>query len=530
MNLAASHLTILRECSRDEASFQRIIAVLAQAETDQANQVDSGASAPGEMPPTEEPYYEMEQFFNISLDMWCIADTDGYFRKLNTSWESTLGYTLDELEGRLFLELVHPDDLQPTLDAIATLDAQTPILNFTNRYRCKDGSYRYIEWRSQPQGKLIYAAARDITAHIEMQAALHQSETRLRSIFETIQDVIWSAELPDFKLTYVNPAAARIFGIPQEAFFEDDTGWRTLIHPEDYAMVLACVAQMIQQNSHEWEFRIMRPNGEVRWLHNHGWIVRDAQGAPLRTEGILSDITESKMLQQQEMGLKIKRERIQLLNDFITHTSHELRTPLTSIATSSYLMSRMDDPQKRREKADQIDQQIKALNGLIDELHEMSRLDELTSVNTTLIEMDDWITAFVREYPHVLIARPLAPSAKIAAEPQQLRLLLHHLIDNALRHAREDQPRVILQTRTECDEVVLDVEDHGTGIAPEHLTHVFDHFYKADASRGRDGSGAGMGLAIAKRVMELHGGSIAVESEVGTGTIFHLRFPLAKAT
>jgi signal transduction histidine kinase len=87
-----------------------------------------------------------------------------------------------------------------------------------------------------------------------------------------------------------------------------------------------------------------------------------------------------------------------------------------------------------------------------------------------------------------------------------------------------------LQTRTECDEVVLDVEDHGTGIAPEHLTHVFDHFYKADASRGRDGSGAGMGLAIAKRVMELHGGSIAVESEVGTGTIFHLRFPLAKAT
>lgn len=117
---------------------------------------------------------ELDRFFNIALDLLCIADTDGYFRRLNHEWESTLGYTLGELQGRQFLELVHPEDVQTTLDAIATLSTQKPVIGFANRYRCKDGSYRWIEWRSAPSGRMIYAAARDITPHIEAQERLKE--------------------------------------------------------------------------------------------------------------------------------------------------------------------------------------------------------------------------------------------------------------------------------------------------------------------------------------------------------------------
>ncbi|MEN6610385.1 MAG: PAS domain S-box protein, partial [Methanoregulaceae archaeon] len=98
---------------------------------------------------------ELDQFFTASLDLFCIAGMDGTFRRLNPEWERTLGYSLVELEGHRFLDFVHPDDLPVTLAAVADLSRQKSVLNFTNRYRHKDGSYRWIEWRSLPKGDLI---------------------------------------------------------------------------------------------------------------------------------------------------------------------------------------------------------------------------------------------------------------------------------------------------------------------------------------------------------------------------------------
>jgi PAS domain S-box-containing protein len=108
---------------------------------------------------------ELERYFTNTLDLLCIADTDGYFQRLNPQWESTLGFSLKELERKRFLDLVHPDDMESTLHAIAMLEKQEEILRFTNRYLCKDGSYKWIEWNSFPSGKLIYAVARNITEH-----------------------------------------------------------------------------------------------------------------------------------------------------------------------------------------------------------------------------------------------------------------------------------------------------------------------------------------------------------------------------
>jgi PAS domain S-box-containing protein len=106
---------------------------------------------------------ELDRFFSIALDLLCIADTDGTFRRLNRSWETIMGYRLSDLEGKRFLDFIHPDDLAPTLEILSKLDAQENVSNFVNRYRRKDGTYRWIEWRSAPVGTTIYAAARDIT-------------------------------------------------------------------------------------------------------------------------------------------------------------------------------------------------------------------------------------------------------------------------------------------------------------------------------------------------------------------------------
>lgn len=106
---------------------------------------------------------ELESFFNVALDLLCIASTSGQFIKVNRAWEHILGYSSAELEHRLFLDFIHPDDLPKTLEAMGELSQQHQIINFINRYKTKDGSYRFIEWRSAPSGELIYAAARDIT-------------------------------------------------------------------------------------------------------------------------------------------------------------------------------------------------------------------------------------------------------------------------------------------------------------------------------------------------------------------------------
>lgn len=130
---------------------------------------------------------EAEKFFSSALDLLCIADTNGYFRRLNREWEKVLGYRLEELEGRRFLDLVHPDDVAATLAAIGELEANKQVLNFTNRYRCKDGSYRWIEWRSVPSDTDIYAAARDITDRKRVQEALEQSLREKELLMKELQ-------------------------------------------------------------------------------------------------------------------------------------------------------------------------------------------------------------------------------------------------------------------------------------------------------------------------------------------------------
>jgi PAS domain S-box-containing protein len=123
---------------------------------------------------------ELDVYFTNALDLLCIADTDGKFRRLNREWESTLGFSVSELEGQSFLDYVHPDDMGSTQQALSRLGSQNEVLGFVNRYRCKDGSYRWIEWRSLPVGNMVYAAARDITGR-------RQAEESIRRLNEELE-------------------------------------------------------------------------------------------------------------------------------------------------------------------------------------------------------------------------------------------------------------------------------------------------------------------------------------------------------
>ncbi|MBP7652686.1 PAS domain S-box protein [Candidatus Dependentiae bacterium] len=131
---------------------------------------------------------ELDNFFSVNLDLLCIADVEGNFIKINKEWEKILGYPESELMKKKFIDFIHPDDLEKTFDAISQLKNENEVLNFVNRYRCIDGTYRYLEWKSVPFKNLIYAAARDITLS-------KMSQLEYNGIINTTKDGFWISDL-----------------------------------------------------------------------------------------------------------------------------------------------------------------------------------------------------------------------------------------------------------------------------------------------------------------------------------------------
>ncbi|MBN1584250.1 MAG: PAS domain S-box protein, partial [Anaerolineae bacterium] len=208
---------------------------------------------------------ELDRYFTNALDLLCIADTDGYFRRLNPEWESTLGFSIAELEGRRFLDFVHPDDLEATLQALSRLAGQKEVLNFTNRYRCKSGAYRWIEWRSFPRETDIYAVARDVTERKKAEMQILASEQLFRALVENSPDFIARYDR-GFRRIYVNPAIQKLFGQPMESVLNKTPGDQSPVYtPQVYVDQLRQVIETATERVIEMPFRTAQ--GEMHWGH-----------------------------------------------------------------------------------------------------------------------------------------------------------------------------------------------------------------------------------------------------------------------
>ena len=236
---------------------------------------------------------KLEGFFNVALDLLCIADLQGNFIRINRAWENILGYSVAELERRKFLDFVHPDDMPATLDAIAQLGQGDQVLNFVNRYRCKDGNYRFIEWRSVPHGDLIYAAARDITARKLMEDALR----KMSQAIEQNPAIVVITD-PTGKIEYVNPKFCAVTGYTAaEACGQNPRILKSgEFSGEQYKQLWATITA-----GREWRgiFHNKKKNGTLYWESALIAPITGRNGQITNFLAIKEDITENKRVQDE---------------------------------------------------------------------------------------------------------------------------------------------------------------------------------------------------------------------------------------
>ena len=265
---------------------------------------------------------KLEGFFNIALDLLCIADNDGNFIRVNKSWEKTLGYPSEYLVKHKFLEFVHPDDMQITLEAMKRLREKEQVLNFVNRYRCKDGSWKYIEWRSLTVGELIYAAARDISERIEFENALMASEERFALVIDATELGVWDWNVETDNV-YYSPQWKRQVGYEDYELKNDFKTWQDLLHTDDYDRMHKEVSDYLDNPTEYFvaEFRLRHKNGNYVWIHNKASAKKDGNGRVVRFFGAHSDITNRKIA---EILLKEKNEQIEAQNEEYKQLNEEL--------------------------------------------------------------------------------------------------------------------------------------------------------------------------------------------------------------
>jgi PAS domain S-box-containing protein len=264
---------------------------------------------------------ELDRYFTNALSLLCIADTDGYFRRLSQEWADTLGYPLEELVGRRFLDFVHPDDLPATREAVARLADQKQVVSFVNRYRCRDGTYRWIEWWSCPAGKLIYAVAQDITERRQAEEALRLSQAHLHSIFRAAPTGI--GVVHDRTFTEVNDRICEITGYAREELLGQSA---RMVYPSDEEY--DCIGRERYRQTAECGTCTV----ETRWRRKDGKIANillsstplDPDNPQAGVTFAALDITQRKQAEDEARLNEMRLEALVRLNEMTAASDREL--------------------------------------------------------------------------------------------------------------------------------------------------------------------------------------------------------------
>jgi PAS domain S-box-containing protein len=465
-------------------------------------------------------------------DMVFLVDEESRIIEANDRASQALGYAPEELTRLTVRDIRDPATLGD-MQAIGRLEPSQVSSIFETRYRRKDGSTFPVELsvRALEQGgrRLFHGVARDITERKRAMAALQEGEERLALALEATNDGVWDWDLARDAI-HVSPRWARMLGYEPGEIVTVERA-RQVVHPDDRSRLDALYGELFSERAPmlEIEMRVRPKSGQWRWVLNRAKVVkRDQAGRPLRVVGAYTDITERRALQTQ----LLLADRMASLGTLAAGVAHEINNPLAftavNLAFARAEVRRLGLPDPELEKAlEEAEEGATRVRDIVRDLKAFSRDEDVPGCADPREVLRAAVNLAQNEIrPRAHVELDLGETPPVAASERRLGQVLVNLLVNAAQAIPEGAPQtnaIRARTRTEGDKVVVEIEDTGTGIAPELLGRIFDPFFTTKPV----GVGTGLGLSICHGIVTSLGGDIQVESEPGRGSLFRVRLPAA---
>jgi PAS domain S-box-containing protein len=505
-----------------------------------------------------------QQLVENANDIIFMITIDGRFSYLSPKFQDLVGTDPQTYINQPFSQLTHPDDL-PEIDRIMQLQLQNreEVSEFEFRLRRHDGTYIWAAANNSApiedaDGNLIgfQGIVRDINTRKTAEQVLQQTQERLQFLIATTPAIIHSVSLrPDpldlgqQDICFISENVETILGYKVSDVMGHVENWFQWVHPDDRPhleqLYMGAIAQAGQFQA---EYRFLNQQGNYQWLYSAIKVLVDEDGQPIEAVGYTADITprrlaEDQLLQTNEQLLISNAElahATRLKDEFLANMSHELRTPLNAVlGISEAMLDEVYGPlsEQYRKSIKIIEQSGQHLLELINDILDLAKIEagklEIRRSNTSLKHLCESSLCFVRQIAinkNIQLEHDDAyGQACLAVDERRLRQVLINLLSNAVKFTPSGG-RVELVARYDAiaQQCVFQVRDTGIGIASDNLSQLFQPFIQIDSRLNRQFSGTGLGLTLVKRIIELHQGTIDIDSTENVGTCFTIALPIGQ--
>ena len=385
----------------------------------------------------------------------------------------------------------------------------------------------------------------DSTDYKQTQEELRSSEQKFRQLTENIREVFFLTT-PELKqMLYISPTYEEVWGRTTQSLYQKPLSWFDSIHPEDRDRVISTSTRHLQEKQNfEIDYRIVRPDGLLRWIWVRSFLIRNQAGVVTRIAGLAEDVTERKQAEAEILNALAKEKELgDLKSRFISITSHEFRTPLTTIMSTAELLEHYEWTKSEEiEQLHLIQDSVKQMLHLLEDILFIGTADSgQLRFNPEPLDLKSFCQHLVAQIEQGASCKPttidsqqiLTPASitflcseqKLLAcmDKKLLRQLLCNLLSNAIKYSPAGS-KINFELTSQDDKAVFQIQDRGIGIPKEDQPRLFEFFHRAKNVGAI--AGTGLGLAIVKQCVEIHVGSITVDSDVGLGTRFTVTLPL----
>jgi PAS domain S-box-containing protein len=365
----------------------------------------------------------------------------------------------------------------------------------------------------------------------QIQVDLRDSEERFRQLTDNIDDVFWMFSVPAREVVYVSPAYATVWGRSAEALGEQPDDWLAAVHQDDRARMAARWERVAFEAHYDDEFRIAGADGQVRWVRDRVFPVRDARGQVVRVARVTSDITGRREMEA------LLRAADSNKNQFLATLAHELRNPLSPIRNAAALLGAIGEGAAERQAhaRDVITRQVDHLAHLVDDLLDVARIsegkivlrNEEVDINGVIAQAIETAAPLINARGHHLSVEQPDHQIWVSGDPVRLAQSVGNLLHNAAKFTPTGGEIHLAVRVTDSARVCISVRDNGIGIARDNLPRIFGMFTQVEVPPDRAPEGLGIGLSLVSHLLELHGGLLSATSDgIGLGSTFTVDLPL----